>query len=662
MNPGLTTKLPQGLMSSPDLWRLVEPSRALSGFAYGLRHPCIVEHVAVAPMAEDRRQRVTARLRRVLGDAGVQTTDLAEVSGEGSIDATVAWYLALIDRANAWADLPILDTVRCIDRSGLSLRYAVPCMAKGGRAMAALLETVRSLANESDAPAMPDADIGRAFLKLRASNLSGTNAPRFMRTAIEAAIPVQELPGKLVQYGLGRNATVMDSTFTQFTPAIGLRAARDKSVASQLLHRFRLPVARHGVAGDVEAALAIAAQIGYPVVAKPADSDGGKGVQADLRNEDEVRRAFAEARQVSARVMIEQHSEGRDYRLMVFRGRLIWAIERQPAGVVGDGTTSIADLVAQANADPARGDTPHAGLKPIKLDQHALDLLARDGLSPDSIPAKGLFQRLRRAANVSTGGTPIAVFDAVHRDNAALAARAAEIFKLDLAGIDLIIPDIATSWRESGAIICEVNAQPHLGTVTSRHIYPQLLKALVRGDGRIPVIAFLGDANDCRRHARRAAAIVRQVGLRAGIHLPEGIAIADRWLERATMPCLSAGRILCADQSVEALLLAAIDNRVLGSGLPVPRIDLLVVSGDLLRTTDPADEPGSTVALLRMILPACDRIVSISSPESETDGEAHVLDRLKATYSTTAAEELAHHLAPLLAGTAGPAGASPPKP
>ena len=154
---------------------------------------------------------------------------------------------------------------------------------------------------------------------------------------------------------------------------------------------------------------------------------------------------------------------GRDYRLNVFNGELIWAIERVPGGVTGDGKSSITKLVELLNSDPLRGEGTHAPLKQLNLDDEARQLLRQYSRDENSVPAEGEFVRLRRNANVATGGTPVSVFDQIHPDNKLLAIRAAAALRLDLAGVDLLIPDIGQSWKLGGAAVCEVNSQPNLG-------------------------------------------------------------------------------------------------------------------------------------------------------------------------------------------------------
>ncbi len=141
-----------------------------------------------------------------------------------------------------------------------------------------------------------------------------------------------------------------------------------------------------------------------------------------------------------------------------------------------------------------------------------------------SVPAPKQWVRLRRTANVATGGMPVSVLAQVHPDNRLLAVRAAKALRLDLAGVDLLIPDIRRSWRKSGAGICEVNSQPSLGQITSAPVYAQILRRLVRGDGRVPILLVLGAPAESRCAANIEEAL-QQRGVCVGCHDVAGVRV-----------------------------------------------------------------------------------------------------------------------------------------
>src|SRR5690606_29500602 len=125
---------------------------------------------------------------------------------------------------------------------------------------------------------------------------------------------------------------------------------------------------------------------------------------------------------------------------------------------------------------------------------------------------------------ISSGGTPRRVFDEMHPDNARLCERAAQILRLDLAGIDLLMPDITRSWREVGAGICEVNAQPQLSGATAPESYAQVLGELVPKQGRIPsAIVLTGHAEATL--AEEVANLLAQRNLCVGTSSAAGLRI-----------------------------------------------------------------------------------------------------------------------------------------
>lgn len=405
----------------------------------------------------------------------------------------------------------------------------------------------------------------------------GGNTPRFLRAAHELGIPVMALAFEGFQYGHGRRAQWLESTLTLQTPGLAVALARDKLAAAARLRQAGLPVPVHQAVFDADEAVRVARRLGYPVVVKPVDRDGGVGVSTGLETEEEVRAAYAGASAVSPRVLIEKHVFGRDYRLTVLDGRLLWAIERIPAGVTGDGVSTVEELVARENRDPRRGEGPHAALKRLSLDDEARRLLAAQTLAADAVPARGREVRLRRIANVNGGGRPVAVNERVHPDNAALAVRAVEALRLDLAGVDVLMPDIARSWLETGAAICEINAQPQLGATTAPHLYGEILRRRLGGDGRIPIVVVLGDAGSPPL-SEVLVMQLRQRGWAVGWCDRRGAGIDDEWLVRGG-GMFASGQMLLTHPRVDALVLAIHDDEILQTGLPMDRFHWLVLAG-----------------------------------------------------------------------------------
>ncbi|MCB2050512.1 MAG: acetate--CoA ligase family protein, partial [Novosphingobium sp.] len=428
------------------------------------------------------------------------------------------------------------------------------------------------------------------------------------------------------QYGLGRNGICLDSTLHERESGLGVSSSRDKATSASILRRIGLPAMHHTFARNADHAVQIARQLKYPVVVKPSSLDGGLGVEADLRSDEEVRQAFAKALKYTPKILVEKWVPGRDYRMVVLNNKLVWAVERVPGGVTGDGRSTIAELVEIENRDPNRGPSPDLPMNLLEIDDEATLVLEREGLTTQSVPQAGAFVRLRRAANVSRGGRPVAVFDKVHPDNAALAVEAANAMWLDLAGVDLILPDITKSWRETGGVVCEVNSQPQLGGLTSAHLFPLVLETFTRNRGAIPVCCVAG--------ADRASALSEMIagqlsarGAQVGLNLPDTIKVGSDRIREGSVPILQAGNILSWRRTIDAMVLGVWDTSVLQTGLPVPALDLLVLSGENIPTVDDLISH-----MLPMLAPSARKVVVVATPDDcdpeilkvlKTEGIAH---------------------------------------
>jgi cyanophycin synthetase len=591
-------------------WRLTGQAAGMAGFAYGSRYPSIRITIVGDQAGSEVLAKVAALLATALGQGDAAAAQpWASTAGQSGFEAAVTLTLGALHRMMRAADLPVHEPGWSVPIETGRAWVFVPTFTRSFDAVAnALAWVVRLLDLTTQARETGEhlQNLPKAIERLRRTGLRGSNTARFVSAAFERGLPLQELPGQVMQYGQACRSRWMDSSFTDETSQLAAGLARDKRYAATMLRQAGIPVPRHRAADSADAALQVAHQLGYPVVIKPADLDGGVGVAAGLQSADEVRRAYGEARRHSASVLVEKHVEGRDYRLVVLHGELIWAIERVPAGVTGDGRHTVRELVERVNADPRRADRPGAALKRLLLDREALALLRRDGVSETSVPAEGQFVRLRRAANVAVGGTPVPVFDRVHPDNRRLAVRATEALRLDLAGVDLLMPDIGRSWKEVGAAICEVNGQPNLGQTTSAHLYGQILRALVPGDGRIPVAVVLGAGPESTL-ARDIEARLLAAGIAAGCSDREGVRINGEAVSTGPLGTYAGGLLLMRDRTVAAAVLSIYDSGVLQTGLPFARFDVLALAGPHVSMRAPgarSARPATTSELVNVLLPA----------------------------------------------------------
>lgn len=385
------------------------------------------------------------------------------------------------------------------------------------------------------------------------------NTFRFALAAYARFWPVH-VEESLLHIGWGAHRQTLDSSFTGQTSLLGTRTARDKSKTRDRLRQAGLPVPLGGRVADLDSALSLASKLGWPVVVKPSNQDQGTAVVPGIKDEETLRMAFENAAKYSPRaVIVEKHISGDDHRLLVVHGRMLMATHRVPGGVVGDGCSSVAQLIEQVNSDPRRGTNKRSLLIQLSMNSEALACLKEQGLSADSIPESAQFVRLRRTANISTGGTAKDVTTVIHPDNRVLAERAARVIGLDIAGVDFLCPDITRSWHDVGGAICEVNAQPgfrpHWLGDPHRDINGDILDLLfARHSPRIPTAAVTG-TNGKTTTARMLHHVWQTAGKVAGVCTTQGVWIGNDCVTKENISGFPGARLLLADPMVEAAVL-----------------------------------------------------------------------------------------------------------
>ena len=266
----------------------------------------------------------------------------------------------------------------------------------------------------------------------------------------------------LVQLGHGVHQQRIRATMTSLTSSLGVDIAGDKKLTNRLLAATGVPVPRSEIVRNEEAAVRAAAVIGYPVAMKPVDGNHGRGVMLNLGDEAAVRAGYVVARSQSRQgpVVVETYLSGNDYRCLVIGGILRAVAQRVPAHVDGDGTHTLRELIDVTNADPRRGIGHEKVLTRIKVDDESVAYAREQGFEMDDVPPRRTRVYLKRTGNMSTGGISIDRTEEIHPDNAEIVELAARVVGLDIAGIDLVCPDVSLPIRETGGGIVEVNAAP----------------------------------------------------------------------------------------------------------------------------------------------------------------------------------------------------------
>ncbi len=423
--------------------------------------------------------------------------------------------------------------------------------------------------------------------KVGEDNKLGPSTAAIYEAARRRSIPVlrHDYDANFLILGYGYKQQRVWATITGQTSALAVDLVGDKFLTNRLLRQNAVPVPEGYIVTNLAEALAAFADIGAPVAIKPVNGNHGKGVTLNIANKAEVERAYGLAAEYADRVLVEEYVTGRQYRLCVVNGKLVAGAERIPAHIIGDGIHTIAQLVAIVNLDPARGSGHSRPLTCLQIDSAAIMTLSRQNVTDASVPAAGQLVYLRDNANLSTGATAQDVTDSIHPETKRIVERAVRLTGLDIAGVDLVIPEISQPLFAGQGAIIEINAAPGL----RMHLYPSagisrdLGAAIIdylfpqRADGRIPIVAVTG-TNGKTTVTRLIAHIFRKAGYTTGMTTSSGIYVDQECIMRGDTTGPASSAMVLADPTVEAAVLEVARGGIIRGGLSYDFADVGIIT------------------------------------------------------------------------------------
>ncbi|MCA2682384.1 MAG: cyanophycin synthetase [Microcystis sp. M038S2] len=391
----------------------------------------------------------------------------------------------------------------------------------------------------------------------------------------------------MVQLGYGVHQKRIQATLSSFSGILAVELACDKEGTKTILKDGGIPVPRGTVIQYLDELPAAIEEVGgFPIVIKPLDGNHGRGISIDVKNQQEAEEAYdlASAASKTRSVIVERYYKGSDHRILVINGKVAAVAERIPAHVVGDGRSTIEELIEITNQDPNRGDGHANVLTKITIDKTALNVLGKQGYELTSILEQGAIAYLRATANLSTGGIAVDRTDEIHPENVWIAQRVAKLIGLDIAGIDVVTDDIRKPLKEVDGVIVEVNAAPgfRMHVAPSRGL-PRNIAAPVIDmlfppgtPSRVPILAITG-TNGKTTTSRLISHICRQTGKVVGFTTTDGVYIDDYLVEKGDNTGPYSASMILKEPTVEIAVLETARGGILRSGLAFNQCDVGVV-------------------------------------------------------------------------------------
>ncbi len=447
----------------------------------------------------------------------------------------------------------------------------------------AAINLVLSLINSSDY----NVELDVQYLK-RISNREklGPSSFSIVQEAERRNIPCTRLNNSsLFLLGQGCNQRIICATLACSTSSIAVDLASDKHATRNLLSQSYIPVPMGILVNDKTDLEEAVKEIGFPLVTKPVNGNHGRGVTTRISSIEQARNGFYEAQKISRKVIIERFISGIDYRFLVINYKLAAVAKRTPAMIMGDGASTIIELINETNNDDRRGEGHEKVLTKIQLDAATQSILEEKGLTLNSILSIGEILLLKDTANLSSGGTARDVTDLVHPDNIFMAERIARLMNLDICGIDIIAEDINIPITEKNGAVIEVNASPgfrmHLSPAkgSARNVAEPLLNMLYPDNtsAHIPIVAVTG-TNGKTTVTRLIAHFAQAAGHHTGYTTTDGIYIDGNIICRGDCSGPASAATVLRDPIVDFAVLECARGGILRSGLGFDKCNISVVT------------------------------------------------------------------------------------
>jgi cyanophycin synthetase len=430
-----------------------------------------------------------------------------------------------------------------------------------------------------------EADI-QEMREIRESERLGPSTGSIIDEAVSRGMPWIRLNRySLCQIGYGVNQKRIQATVASSTSSIGVEIACDKEDTKHLLEQANIQVPKGEIVRSERGLKEEVEYLGYPLVIKPINGNHGRGITINIKTWEEALQGFKAAKEISRSVIVEKYITGDDYRLLVIDNKLVAAALRTPAHVVGDGKSTIQELIDKVNEDPRRGYGHEKVLTMIKVNEMTENILKDNGLELDSVLEKDRILNLKDTANLSTGGTATDVTDMVHPENVFMAERISKVIDLNICGIDVMTTDISKPLSETGGAVLEVNAGPgfrmHLAPTSGlpRNVASHVVDMLYPAGSkfRIPIVAVTG-TNGKTTTTRLIAHMVKMMGHKVGYTTSDGIYIQNHLLDKGDCTGPVSAEFVLKDPTIDFAVLETARGGLLRAGLGFHHCDIGIVT------------------------------------------------------------------------------------
>ena len=225
--------------------------------------------------------------------------------------------------------------------------------------------------------------------------------------------------------------------------------SKDKSATKKILNDNNISVPR-GVSSStfVEAYNEIKSKkLRYPLLIKPLDGSQAIGVKRNITTKKEFRESFQSSKieSGSKTLLIEEMFIGDEFRVLILKNKVISCVQKIPATIIGDGSSTITELIKKYNKKRKKNFK-------ILLDKK---LILQNNFSMNTILDKNQELQLNNSYFMRDGARCIEKINEMPKKIMNDCTHASKILGMDYVGLDLIKHKQTSSY-----VILEANPCP----------------------------------------------------------------------------------------------------------------------------------------------------------------------------------------------------------
>jgi cyanophycin synthetase len=428
-------------------------------------------------------------------------------------------------------------------------------------------------------------EIVKQLVSIKEQQMPGLGTQAIIDEARKRDIPVLRLdPYNLIQLGTGRFLKKIRATMGPGTSYVAAENMRNSFMATRMLRDAGIPVPISFLTDNINDLLEFKKHLAKPIVIKSPENDKSRCIYTGLNDIASINLAFAICQAYNKQVIVQEQIPGETYRLLVIGKKFVAATWIEKCSVIGTGKHNIVQLIEILNTKQQRTDGDKGCLTKVIPDEVLTETIGFYGYHLGSIPEKGVKVVLNPYGNPSDGALTKDVTGIVHPLNRFLAERAAEVSGLDVAGVNVICPDISKPIADGPGVIVNVLAAPDF----RMHINPwkgkprKVESAFVdmifpKGHSwRIPLFSVTGSAGKtiCTYLINY---MLEKEGYATGLANSDGIFSEGRKIIQGNMATHYAANLLLKDPAIESLVLETSIESLLDDGLGYEFADYAIV-------------------------------------------------------------------------------------